>query len=159
MAFTCTAYHPRCLNESVQNTPIGPAIITSIGFDTEKPFTYYFFACMYPSQGSVEFVFGIRPRNNLKSTYEPAIFDARDARALTGEAHKSRINEILIRFTESLMVVAPGVFFMETFNPYLPAKALPKYERLCGVFIQFGYNVVREQTSSEKYVWKMNKIN
>ena len=159
MAFTCTAYHPRCLNELVKNTPRGLAIVTSIGFDTQKPFTYYLFAAMYPSQGSVEFVFGIRPRNNLRSSFEPAIFDARDAMALIGKSHKPRISEILIRFTESLMAAAPRGFFMETFNPYLPTNALPKYERLCDVFIRSGYSVVREQALSGKYVWKMNKNN
>lgn len=157
MAFNCTSHRPECFHEIATQHDDKWVVLTSIGYDTDGPLTYYFIVHTYPSEESTEFAFCITEVNNsngLKRT----IYDSSASNAIIPSACRQHISAILQDFTRKLISSSrPEHFFMETYCVNLPAAALVKYTILCQIFSSLGYTItpIPTQTGKNKWVMKL----
>jgi len=143
MAFTSVANSPARFSAEPIYEDGRWFTVAQIGFDPygpDGPITYYLFVQFYPSEGSIEYAFGLTWSNNVTrkrgQTYHSSV---------AGKIIPKDFREDVLQMLEFYTFIMLRTFkidelFMETYDKDLPEEALVKYERLCEVFSSLGYS-------------------
>lgn len=132
--------------------------VTWIGYESDTSIVYSLMVEMYPTSNGTEFAFPIIRTDRLTGHSEP-LFDSSVTNALIPKSYRHSIRELLFSSAERVVRGCNrSSFFMTTFCDNLPASALEKYDHLCEVFINCGYDVVHTEPTSGSHFWQMTKV-
>jgi hypothetical protein len=128
-----------------------------VGYDFFGPLTYHLMINMHCTETTNEFMFGLATADRFKGLIANT-FDSKEANAIVPKEHRAAVSKLLREKAGWVTrYMNKDSFFMVTYLPNLPEKALAKYEMLKQVFINDGYDVVCTEPEQGKYMWQMNR--
>lgn len=160
MAFQCTADRLRRPRRVPRQDRDGRwDMMAEIGFDPSEPVTFYLSVHTYPVETDygfeTEFGFCLAWAFNATG-HDGYSYELDLVRRIVPAPCRKHVFDMLLNYTRVLIRTARHpVFFMETFTPHLPPKALVKYEALNEIFTNLGYTVRSAPTLPGKHKWIM----
>lgn len=133
------------------------------GFCSDTDYVYSLFVALSPLAGyadlpGYELIFSII-EGSLDGRHTRAIWDGNDTKTVIVEAeHRSLIRVAMKTAVFSLITAAsPPLVSMTTHTAYLPDNALTKFNEICRIFADMGYQAGRADSYHGRHVWMMTR--
>jgi hypothetical protein len=133
-----------------------------IGFEDSNSFKYSIFVSlgMVPAYGNEtkEIIFCVIECDPSTKKQEPIWESLTLRKKISSRQHRDLIMRAICQCLECLIdEVSPKVLIMVTHTPYLPDKALKKYERILHTVAGKGYKVGKSDVWNGSYTWMMEQ--